>query len=58
MAESQELKYDPESLVGLSSKVSSTDQVIVQACQTLRTNPFTTYRDPKTGRWIVIKSTT
>ncbi len=21
----------------------------------LRTNPFTTYRDPKTGRWVVVK---
>lgn len=23
----------------------------------LKTNPFTTYRDPVTGRWTVIKST-
>lgn len=22
----------------------------------LQPNPFTTYRDPKTGRWIVVKS--
>jgi hypothetical protein len=22
----------------------------------LKINPFTTYRDPKTGRWIVIKT--
>ncbi|EAW37035.1 hypothetical protein L8106_21512 [Lyngbya sp. PCC 8106] len=21
----------------------------------LQTNPFTTYRDPETGRWIVVK---
>lgn len=21
----------------------------------LRSNPFTTYRDPKTGRWLVVK---
>ncbi|WP_017660368.1 hypothetical protein [Baaleninema simplex] len=24
----------------------------------LRQNPFTTYRDPKTGRWIVVKPPT
>lgn len=23
----------------------------------LRSNPFTTYRDPKTGRWLVVKPT-
>jgi len=23
--------------------------------KTLRTNPFTTYRDPETGRWVVVK---
>lgn len=23
--------------------------------QKLRSNPFTTYRDPKTGRWVVVK---
>ena len=22
----------------------------------LRSNPFTTYRDPETGRWVVIKT--
>lgn len=22
----------------------------------LRSNPFTTYRDPKTGRWVVVKT--
>lgn len=23
--------------------------------QKLRSNPFITYRDPKTGRWVVVK---
>jgi hypothetical protein len=25
------------------------------ASKTLRANPFTAYRDPKTGQWIVVK---
>ncbi|MBF2085346.1 hypothetical protein [Thermoleptolyngbya sp. C42_A2020_037] len=25
--------------------------------KSLKTNPFTTYRDPQTGRWIVVKPT-
>jgi hypothetical protein len=26
--------------------------------QKLRQNPFTTYRDPQTGQWVVVKSAT
>ncbi len=27
-----------------------------KSVRSLKTNPFTTYRDPRTGRWIVVMS--
>ncbi len=31
---------------------------MVKSCQKpLKTNPFATYRDPKTGKWLVVKAT-
>jgi hypothetical protein len=32
-------------------------ETIQQPKKVLKTNPFTTYRDPETGRWIVVKPT-
>lgn len=31
--------------------------MMMQKCEKpLKTNPFTTYRDPETGRWITLKN--
>ena len=29
--------------------------MVTQSNKNLKNNPFTTYRDPKTGKWVVVK---
>jgi hypothetical protein len=29
--------------------------MVTPSKKNLKTNPFTTYRDPKTGKWVVVK---
>jgi hypothetical protein len=44
--------------VQASNQQSTESVTLPQSKPLLQQNPFTTYRDPDTGRWIVVKSET